>query len=88
MGWGGVLGGGVRGGVRGTVCEWAGVQVSDPKDDRKGFLNAFAWRHRKYVISDLLCVRWCAGGVLAVCWRCASVGGGNGFREVSRVHWR
>ena len=56
-------------------CEWAGVQVSDPKDDRKGFLSAFAWRHRKYVISDLPCVRCGAGAVLAVCWRCVSVGG-------------
>ena len=37
-------------------------------------------------MSSLTC--FVCGGVLAVCWRCASVGGGNGFREVSRVHWR
>ena len=34
-----------------------------------GFLKALARRHRKYFISDLLCV-WC--------WQCVSVGGQHG----------
>ena len=82
-------------GVRGTVCEWAGVQVSDPKDDRKGFLSAFAWRHRKYVISDLPCVRCgagrCAGGVFpwGASWVQVDVGGALAvIRQPASPHWQ
>ena len=72
-------------------CEWAGVQVSDPKDDRKGFLSAFAWRHRKYVISDLPCVRCgagpCAGGVFpwGASWVQVDVGGATGGDQTAWV---
>ena len=81
--------------MRGTVCEWAGVQVSDPKDDRKGFLSAFAWRHRKYVISDLPCVRCgagpCAGGVFpwGASWVQVDVGGALAvIRQPASPHWQ
>ena len=65
------------------------MQVSDPKDDRKGFLNAFAWRHRKYVISDLLCVRWCAGGPWGASWVQGGVGGALAvIRQPASPHWQ